>query len=181
MKLIGILMQEHRIIEKTLNMFEGEIKKINEENHIDPVSMYVSIDFIRTYTDQAHHGKEENILFRELSKKDLLTEHTKTMNELMEEHKYSRGIVSKWLDANNRYSDGEDTSQEIISYLKELTHFYPRHIKKEDEHFFHPILDYFREGELVKMVCEFKEFDKNILHWRYGKVESVLKERLGID
>ena len=33
--------------------------------------LYVSIDFIRTYTDLAHHGKEEDILFRELSKKDL--------------------------------------------------------------------------------------------------------------
>lgn len=180
MKLIGILMQEHRIIEKILNLFEVETKKISEGNRIDPIAMYISIDFIRTYADQAHHGKEENILFRELSKKDLLAEHTNTMNELMEEHKYSRGIVTKWLDANNRYSDGEDTSQEIISYLKELTQFYPQHIKKEDEHFFIPMLDYFREDELIKMINEFGEFDKNILHWRYGKVESVLKERMEI-
>jgi hemerythrin-like domain-containing protein len=143
MKLIGILMQEHRIIEKTLNMFEVEIKRISEENHIDAISMYVSIDFIRTYTDQAHHGKEENILFRELLKKDLLSEHAKMLNELMAEHKYSRGIVSKWMDADKRSFDGEDTSQEIISYLKELIQFYPQHIMKEDEHFFNPILDYF--------------------------------------
>lgn len=177
MKLIGYLMQEHRTIENTLNMFELEIKRINEENHIDPISMYVSIDFIRTYTDLAHHGKEEDILFRELSKKDLLPEHAKIMNELKEQHKYSRSIVGNWMAANNRYLDGDDTSQEIISYLKQLTQFYPQHIKKEDEHFYYPIMDYFGTEENDKIMGEFVEFDKKILHWKYQKVETVLKER----
>lgn len=177
MKFIGYLMQEHRTIEKTLNMFELEIKRISEENHIDPISMYVSIDFVRTYADLAHHGKEEDILFRELSKKDLLPEHAKIMNELKEEHKYSRSIVGKWMAANNRYLDGDDTSREIISYLKELTQFYPQHIKKEDDHFYYPVLDYFGTEENDKMISEFVEFDKKILHWKYQKVETVLKER----
>jgi len=178
MKLIGYLMQEHRTIEKTLNMFELEIKRIIEENRIDPISMYVSIDFIRTYTDLAHHGKEENILFRELSKKDLLPEHAKIMNELMEEHKYSRTIVGKWMSANNRYLDGDDTSQEIISYLRELIQFYPLHITKEDEHFYHLILDYLGTEACDKIIGEFVAFDKNILHWKYQKVGTVLKEKL---
>lgn len=178
MQIIGYLMQEHRIIEKILRMFEVEIEKISEENHIDPVSMYVSIDFIRTYTDLAHHGKEEDILFRELSRKDLLSEHTKIMNELKKEHKYSRSIVGKWMGANNRYLEGEDTAEEIISYLKELAQFYPRHIKKEEDQFYYPVMDYLGEEERDKMIHEFVEFDKNILHWRYRKVEAVLKEKL---
>ena len=166
MKLINILMQEHRIIEKIMDMLGSEIKKISEENHIDPISMYVSIDFIRTGVDQVHHGKEEKILFRELSKKRLLPEHAKIMSELRVEHQYSRGIVGKWMNANQRYFDGEDTSWEITSYLKELIQFYPRHIRKEDEHFFHPILDYFRKEEFIKMMREFEEFDNNVLYRR---------------
>ncbi len=177
MNLIDYLMQEHRIIERNLNMFEVEIKRISEDNHIDPISMYVSIDFVRTYVDLAHHGKEEDILFRELSKKDLLPEHAKTISELKQDHKYSRTIVGKWLQANNRYLDGEDTSQEIVSYLKELIHFYPQHIKKEDENFYDPVLNYFAPDERDRMMREFVEFDKNILHWKYQKVEAVLKER----
>ena len=178
MKLIGYLMEEHRIIEKTLNMFEAEIKRISEENHIDPISMYVSIDFIRTYVDQAHHGKEEDILFRDLSKKDLLPEHVKIMNELIEEHKYARSIISDWIGANNRYLDGDDTTQEIISHLKEVTQFYLRHIKKEDEHFYYAVADCFGAEEHDKMIREFADHDKNILHWKYQKLETVLKTRL---
>ncbi|OPY90775.1 MAG: hypothetical protein A4E73_02335 [Syntrophaceae bacterium PtaU1.Bin231] len=175
---IGHLMQEHRTIEKTLNMFELEMRKIRDEGRIDPVSMHVSIDFVRTYVDLAHHGKEEDILFRELSKKDLLPEHAGIIQELKQDHKYSRTIVSKWMQANNRYLDGEDTSQEILSYLEELTGFYPQHIRKEDENFYDPVLAYFGSEEREKMSAEYAAFDKNILHWKYQKSEAVLKERL---
>ncbi|MCE5262885.1 MAG: hemerythrin domain-containing protein [Deltaproteobacteria bacterium] len=179
MRLVGVLSQEHRIIENILAAFNVEVEEITAKNNIDPVSMDLSIDFIRTFTDQAHHGKEENILFRELSKKKLLPAHARIMGELRDEHQYSRGIVGKWMVANRRLSEGEDTSQEIISYLKELTQFYSQHIKKEDEQFFYPVLDYFENEELAKMEREFNEFDANVLHWRYAKVESILKERLG--
>lgn len=171
-------MQEHRTIENTMKMFELEIKRISEENRIDPISMYDSIDFIRTYTDLVHQGKEEDILFRELSKKDLLPEHAKIMNDLKKEHIISENIVNKWMAANNRYLDEEDTFQKFISYLKELTQFYPQHIKKEEKDFYIPIQNYFGTEENAKMILEFVEFDKNILHWKYRKVETVLKERL---
>lgn len=170
MKLIGYLMEEHRIIEKTLSMFEFEIKRISEENHIDPISMYISIDFIRTYVDLAHQGKEEGILFRELLKKDLLPEHVKIMNELIEEHKYARSILANWMNPNN-------TPQEIISHIKEVAQFYPQHIKKENEHFYYAIQDYFGAEEHDKMIREFTEYDKNILHWKYQKTETVLEKR----
>jgi len=178
LNLCRVLMQEHRIIEKILNMFELEIKMFTEEKHIDPISIYVSIDFIRTYINQVHHGKEENILFRELSKKDLSPEHGNIMNELKVEHKYSGNILSKLIVTNNRYFDGEDTFQEIISYLKELKQFYPQHIKEEDEHFFDSILDYFDEEEQAKIISEFGGYDKKVLQWKYRKVETVLKERI---
>lgn len=53
--------------------------------------------------------------------------------------------------ANRRLSEGEDTSRETISYLKELTPFYSQHIKKEDGRFLCPILDYFEDEKLTKM------------------------------
>ncbi len=175
---IGYLMQEHRTIEKTMNLFEVEVRRIRRENHIDPISMYVSIDFIRTYVDLSHHGKEEDILFRELSKKNLLPEHARVISELKQDHKYSRTVVGKWMQANNRYLDGEDTAQEIVSYLEELIRFYPQHIRKEDENFYDPVLNYFGTDERARMIDEFAAFDKNILHWKYQKIEAVLKERL---
>lgn len=178
MNVIEPLVEEHRVIKSTLAVFEAEIDKIKEQQRVDPISIYMSIDFIRTYTDLVHHGKEENILFRELGKKNLSAEHSEVMNELLAEHKYSRSIVGKWMDATEKYFDGDDASLEIIGCLQELIIFYPQHIMKENKHFFGPVLEYFTQEEQNKMIQEFEEFDNKILHWKYRKVESALEERL---
>ena len=57
MKPIGPLMWEHRLIEKMLRLFDGEIIKINENNKVDTVFIDMAVDFIRTYADSTHHGK----------------------------------------------------------------------------------------------------------------------------
>lgn len=178
MNIIEPLMEEHRVIRSTLAVFETEIEQIKEQHLVDYNSIDISIDFIRTYTDLVHHGKEENILFRELAKKNLSEEHARLMNELMAEHKYSRSIVSKWRAAAENYFAGEDTAQGIIDGLRELTAFYPRHILKENTVFFGPILGYFTPEEQDKIIREFDEFEIKVFRWKYRKVGSALEERL---
>ena len=177
MKPIGPMMWEHRLIEKMLRLFDGEIKKINEKNSVDPVFIDMAVDFIRTYADRTHHGKEEDILFRDLGKKKLSSEHVRIMNELIEEHKYSRKTVRELVDAKERYLKGEDNSQEVINYLKELAQFYPKHIEKEDKHFFYPCMEYFTKEEQDRMLDEFWEFDRKMIHEKYTKVVDLLKDR----
>ena len=175
MKPIGPMMWEHRLIEKMLRLFDGEIIKINENKKVDTVFIDTAVDFIRTYADRTHHGKEEDILFRDLAKKKLSQEHARIVNELIEEHKYARKTVGKLVAAKERYLTGEDTSQEVIDYLKELAHFYPTHIQKEDKHFFHPCMEYFTREEQDAMLLEFYEFDRKMIHEKYKKVVEGFK------
>jgi hemerythrin-like domain-containing protein len=86
-------------------------------------------------------------------------------------------IVGKLVEAKERYLKGEEALQEIIDYLKELAQFYPRHIEKEDKRFFFPILDYFTKEEQDRMLQEFWEFDKNMIHEKYRKLVEVLEKR----
>lgn len=175
MKPIGPMMWEHRLIEKMLRLFDSEIIKINENKKVDTVFIDTAVDFIRTYADRTHHGKEEDILFRDLAKKKLSQEHARIVNELIEEHKYARKTVGKLVAAKERYLTGEDTSQEVIDYLKELSHFYPIHIQKEDKHFFYPCMEYFTREEQDAMLLEFYEFDRKMIHEKYKKVVEGLK------
>lgn len=170
MKPIGPLMWEHRLIEKMLGCFEVQTKKIAEKKLVDPLFIDTAVDFIRTYADRTHHGKEEDILFRDLSKKQLSQEHARIMDELVEEHKYARNKVGMLVNAKERYLDGEDTSQEVVFLLKELAHFYPIHIEKEDKHFFFPCMDYFTKEAQDRMLAEFYEFDRNMIHEKYRTV-----------
>lgn len=178
MGIINDLIEEHRILEKILIMLAAEIISISEQNRIDPIAMHISIDCIRTYAGLSHQGKEENILFRELFKKDLLPEHTRIMKELIREHGYLRSIFAKWMDANNRYLEGENTVPEIIFCLKELIQCYSQHMQREEEHFFIAIPEYFGAGERDEIRRRFYEYDEKIFQWKYRKVETVLKKRL---
>ena len=174
MKPIGPLMREHRLIEKMLSFFEGETKKITEQNMVDSLFVDTAVDFIRTYADRTHHGKEEDILFRDLIKKKLSQEHALIMDELVEEHKYARKTVGMLVNAKERYLKGENTSQEVVALLRELAHFYPVHIEKEDKHFFYPCMEYFTKEERDRMLQEFYEFDRKMIHERYEKVVNQI-------
>jgi hemerythrin-like domain-containing protein len=177
MKPIGPLMWEHRLIEEMLAVVGRETEKIRERRKVDPVFIDTAVDFIRTYADRTHHGKEEDILFRDLAKKQLSPEHARIMGELVEEHKHSRKTVGRLVEAKERYMRGEDTSQEVVALLQELAHFYPVHIQKEDKHFFYPCMAYFTKAEQDRMLQEFYEFDRKMIHEKYGKLVETLKDR----
>jgi len=174
MKPIGPLMREHRLIERMVNLLNEEIKQMDKTNKVNTEFLMVAIDFIRTYADRTHHGKEEDILFRELAKKRLSQEHQKTMKELIEEHVMARKITTSLANARNNYVKGEKESiKDILASLKELVNFYPAHIEKEDKHFFYPSLEYLSSQEQNDMLQEFWEFDRRLIHEKY---ENLVKE-----
>jgi hemerythrin-like domain-containing protein len=51
-----------------------------------------------------------------------------------------------------------------------LVTLYPAHIEKEDKRFFYPCLEYFSREEQDKMLAEFWEFDRKMIHEKYQNV-----------
>ncbi len=178
MKPIGPLMIEHRLIERMAALLRAQIKKIDESNRPDAGFLMIAVDFMRTYADRVHHGKEEDILFKALATKKLEPEHAKIMNELIEEHKRAREMVAALLAAREKYVNGDSQSlKEITSLLETIGNFYPVHIEKEDKHFFYPCLDYFSKEEQDDMLKEFWEFDRKVIHEKYQKVVEGQEQR----
>jgi hemerythrin-like domain-containing protein len=180
MKPIGPLMWEHRLIEKMVQILQSEIKRMSEQHAGNMLLIDQAVDFFRIYADRTHHGKEEDILFRDLTLKSLSKGHKKIMEELIEEHVIARKMVGNLVEAKNLYLNGSNRSlTAMIDCLKDLTVFYPKHIMKEDKHFFFPCLDYFSRDEQEKMLQEFWEFDRQMIHEKYTKlVEEFLGQKV---
>jgi hemerythrin-like domain-containing protein len=87
---IGPLMIEHRLIERMIEVMKRQLQEWETEPTMDPSFIETAVDFIRTYADRCHHGKEEDILFRDLSKKPISGNHKRIMEELVEEHRWGR-------------------------------------------------------------------------------------------
>jgi hemerythrin-like domain-containing protein len=173
----GPLMIEHRLIERMITIIQNRLTLAKKTQKIDPLFIDQAVDFIRTYADRTHHGKEEDILFRDLKNKDLSDVDRRVMNELIEEHVFARSTTKALVEANTRYRNGDiSVLGDIITYLQTLVNFYPIHIEKEDKVFFPASRAYFSEAEDQEMLREFLDFDQKMIHEKYTHVVDELKE-----
>ncbi|MBN1269968.1 MAG: hemerythrin domain-containing protein [Kiritimatiellae bacterium] len=173
----GPMRVEHRVIERMIDIMRAKVADARKNGRIDPLFIDTAVDFIRTYADRTHHGKEEDIYFRVLGTKDLSSDDQRVMNELVEEHKRARKMVRDLVDAKGRYVAGDGSALEVIlGKLEALAAFYPEHIRKEDDVFFPASLKYLDRAELDAMLAEFWEFDRKMIHEKYRAVVEQLEK-----
>lgn len=170
-------MIEHRLIDRMIGIIKDALVQIESAGKVDPLFVDTAVDFMRTYADRTHHGKEENILFRDLDKRLLSAEDRRVMNELVEEHAIGRQLTKALVDANTHYRRGDGTAlAQITEQLRTLVDFYPKHIEKEDKVFFPAARAYFSDQEDQAMLAEFREFDSTMIHEKYKSVVEVLEK-----
>lgn len=174
---VGPLMIEHRLIERMVKLMTDEFRRLEAGGEPDPVFLRTAADFIRTYADRTHHGKEEDILFRELEKRDLSDEHRQTMNRLIEDHKTGRKATGGLAAAVSRFEGGGGGAvDDIRTHLRTLAELYPPHIETEDKRFFIPVMEYFTDEEKDAMLEEEYEFDRNMIHEKYRQTVEGMEQ-----
>ena len=153
---VDLLMQEHRTIERMITLIKNEMARINETQKVNPNFIDSTIDFIRTYADRCHHGKEEGILFRELTKKQPSEEHAAMIKELITEHVYARKTTRNLENANISVVNGNSEAvNDVWKYLNDLAEFYP---KQEN------------------MLQDFGNFDRKLIQQKYSKTIDEMEK-----
>jgi hemerythrin-like domain-containing protein len=174
----GLLMIEHRLIERMLIVIKAALAKIEFKHEIDPVFVDIAVDFIRVYADRTHHGKEEDILMRELKNKKLSADDQQVMDELIREHMLVRQTTALISSANDRYRSGDEIALIVIANnLKTLIEFFPKHIEKEDKKFYPASRAYFTDEEDQAMLAEFGELDRKMVYEKYKAVVEKLENK----
>jgi hemerythrin-like domain-containing protein len=173
---IGPLMIEHRLIERVIKILPEMSKRMTERGELEPPLIDATVDFIRMYADRTHHGKEEEILFRDLSKRNLSEEDHLLMGALVDEHVYARRTVKELVAAKERYLKGDKGALVTIAdNMEGLFNLYPEHIRKEDRVFFPASMKYFSREEQEVMLKEMWEFDRGMIHEKYKTVAETLE------
>jgi len=172
------LMMEHRLIARMLSAMQSALAELGSSQRVDHEFVDVAVDFLRTYADRTHHGKEEDILFRELSTRELSAEDRRAMEDLIADHAFARQTTDDLARANEQYRDGDGSALTTIhSQLRTLCDFYPRHIEKEDKLFFPAVRAYFTGEEDRAMLARFWEFDRTMIHEKYALLVDGLEKR----
>ncbi|MBN1400853.1 MAG: hemerythrin domain-containing protein [Anaerolineae bacterium] len=171
----GPLMVEHRLIERMIASIRQAVAETEVSQQVNPLFVDTAVDFIRMYADRTHHGKEEEILFRDLAGRPLSAEDRRVMDELIQEHVLGRQTTRALVEANARYRSGDTSAWvDVDRHLRTLVAFYPKHIEKEDKVFFPAVRSYYTDEEEQAMLAAFWEFDRKMIHEKYKAVVEGL-------
>ncbi len=162
---------EHRVIERVMRILEARSMSINQGEGVDRVFAHRVVDFLSVYAGRVHHGKEEEILFRELDDRALSPEHRRMMEELVREHVEMRRLTGKLRSAVEAWdAGGEEALNQLSEAIGALTETYPGHVVREEAEFFPVVSSYLGQEDLLAIVEEMGTHDRAMIHEKYGSL-----------
>lgn len=182
MSALEFLKEEHRAIEKALNILQKISDKLEKDHEISIEFFEKILDFIRNFADKCHHGKEEDILFPILEAKGIPKE-MGPIGVMLMEHEEGREYVKALAKAIEQYYKGDKKAkEEIIKNARNYINLLIQHIQKEDN-ILYPMGDKVIQKSMHKELIEkFEEIEKERIginkHKEYLKVLSDIEKRL---
>ncbi|TKB06401.1 hemerythrin domain-containing protein [Desulforhopalus sp. IMCC35007] len=148
---LQVLVDEHKLIKRWLLLIPQLIKDFDFTSAEDRRVVEHGIDFIRSYADHLHHGKEEDILFT------YFDDTAEIFRVIYEDHRKARALVQEML-----YALDTVNIEVLTSNLQEYAALLSEHIHKEDEVLF-PWLDSRLAKEQVnELTTRFENFDRRL-------------------
>ena len=158
-----VLSDEHQHILGLAELLDKECSNLENKKELRKEFFASAIKFIKNYADKFHHGKEEDILFTELTKDNNM--HCNPIPQMLFEHDEGRRCV-KEMELGLR----QDNKDKLISGGRGYAQLIREHIHKEDNILYPMAEEALGEKEKEKMLKQFAEADK--------KNESLRKEGL---
>jgi hemerythrin-like domain-containing protein len=125
-----ILSGEHRVIEQMLDCVERLAADATARGALDLDAGRKCVEFLRTFADRCHHGKEEDVLFTLLRARGMPT-HVGPVAVMLGEHEDGRALVKR-LDESLRVSDPRAAAQAFAESAVDYVALLRDHIAKED-------------------------------------------------
>lgn len=159
---IELMIDEHKYIKRMLQVLRKASFKLLKGEKPAYDDFYRMIDFVKTYADDHHHGKEEKLLFNRMEEE--LGDIGKVIikNGMLVEHDMGRFHMAELRKALEESKKGnEEAKLDIIANAVGYANLLDRHIDKEDN-----VVYRFAERELSTEILEeinlqCQEFDSN--------------------
>ncbi len=179
---IKLMMEEHQYILRMLAVVRKACYGVMQGDAINYEDFHKMIDFIRSYADAHHHGKEEKLLFNEMVTHLGPLGNKLITHGMLVEHDMGRLFIQELVAALDRVKDGDEMSKlDVIANAISYTHLLKRHIDKEDT-----VVYTFAERQLSpeimdKVNHETAEFERSALEKGtknyYEQLVEALEER----
>ena len=130
---IDLMVDEHMYIKRMLEVIRKACVGILNGNDINYDDFEQMIDFVRSYADKHHHGKEEKILFNRMVDEIGGAAEKLVKFGMLVEHDLGRLHMKELEESLLRVKGGDiDSRVDVIANAVSYTHLLYRHIDKED-------------------------------------------------
>jgi hemerythrin-like domain-containing protein len=132
MKATEILQQEHEVIKRMLKVLGAMADEARTGGRLEPADLQAVLEFIRTFADRCHHGKEEGCLFPAMEAAGVPREGG-PIGVMLAEHELGRGFVRQMQAAADALAKGDAAATEaLLSAAQGYISLLEQHIDKED-------------------------------------------------
>lgn len=170
------LKHEHRVIEQAMRALEGICLRMVAGEHPPDAELSKALDFILTFVDQHHHGKEEQYLFPALERIGVRNENG-PLAFLREEHKMERKLLEELQLAVADYRRNPAAKERFISAAHRFKDHLIEHMQQEDAILFRMAEEILDAGAKDSLAQTFAEVNANaaelVLH--YEKLATELE------
>ena len=171
-----ILEEEHRFIEKVVGAMPALIKVLEAGQTIEAGLLQGMVEFMRTFADQCHHGKEEAHLFPVLVSKGV-PDTGCPIGGLTHEHQQGRALVKDLAAAVEAYGGGDPSAKEsLIKSLQGMVGLYPNHIWKEDYLLFPMTNKVLGPGDQKELLGKFAQVESEIGQDTHHRFEQMARD-----
>ena len=162
MKATEILIQEHTLILQSLESLSRAQKKI-EKNQRPPKEFFErALVFVREFTDEFHHFKEEYLMFGLLALKKG-SAFDGPIGSLRYQHERCRACIREISNSLDGYAAGDNiATTRLLENLAAYISLLRRHIYEEDHTFFKMAEQEISKEEEDLLLAQFKKEDQKM-------------------
>ncbi len=127
-----ILRNEHRVIERVLDVLQRIAERVELGNALDVDSARQAIAFFRGFADRCHHAKEEEHFFPAMESKGF-PRHGGPTGVMLYEHQRGRECIAGMDQALGAVAAGEaGAAERFVRHARDYIDLLRQHIMKED-------------------------------------------------
>jgi len=179
MSAIEILVDEHRLISRVVNVLTVLHRRLESDDYADVNVLTDVVDFFRMFVDRNHHAKEEDALFPTLERRAVNPQGC-TIQSLKSEHEQARILTTTLTDAIGKYKTSDPTAKsKICTTIGNSIELYSDHIWRENILLFPMAEKALQESELNDVTSSCGEIEKRLgtgFRSKYEQLVSALEK-----
>jgi len=157
-----ILKHEHRVIEKVLRSLDGTCARLERGTPVPASALLEIVDFITTFADRYHHGKEERFLFPTLERGGIPRQGG-PLAVMEHEHQVERELMAELRQSIDSYAAGDaPATRRFVEAGRAFLILLTGHIEKEDSILFRIADEVLDEEQKAKLTEDFKQLDATL-------------------